>query len=69
MTRWCTSFATDAELRFRFTLARKLGMTVHDLSRRMSVAEYRQWQAYAVAELGFIGDAAGDGKQWGDPVW
>jgi hypothetical protein len=41
-----TDYPNEAERRYLFQLARSLGMTVAELRARMSVAEFRQWQAY-----------------------
>ena len=44
------SFETNHDLAFQFKLARELGMTVADLTTRMSSLEYNNWIAYYVWE-------------------
>lgn len=44
--------------RFLFHLARTLGMTVADLSRRMSAAELAEWQAFLALEAAGEAEAA-----------
>ena len=44
------SFETNHDLAFQFKLARELGMTVADLTTRMSSLEYNNWIAYCVWE-------------------
>ena len=45
-----TSFLLSKRDGFEFVLARDLGMTVGELDRRMSHMEYREWQAFYIAE-------------------
>lgn len=44
------NYPDAAERAFSFRLARDLGMTVAELERRMSAAEFVEWVAYYVAE-------------------
>lgn len=44
------SFDTNHDLAFQHRLARELGMTVGDLTTRMSALEYNNWIAYYVWE-------------------
>lgn len=46
LARNAEDYPREAETRFSFQLARELGMTVHELRRRMSVIEFVRWQAY-----------------------
>jgi hypothetical protein len=48
--RLTASFRRNGELRFRFQMAKMLGMTVSELSQRMTALEMVYWRALALAE-------------------